>query len=148
MATPKTGHRCPECKHVVTNGEIPVPGVTTLTYDGRKFQVPALNVRGLRWAREEQIFTKIAALEKLPPEERMVNDEWLELTARVVHTALRRNYPDLQLEEVEDMLDLSNATMLILACRGIRLSAERLDQVVNAAISGTEAKSGDSAPNE
>jgi len=38
--------------------------------------------------------------------------------AEVVHAALSRNYPDVTLDDVEDMLDLSNALSLFLAVMG------------------------------
>lgn len=117
----ETGKRCPDCGQVQTIGAVRVKGVYTISYDGHDYQVPPLSLKGLRWAREKKIWKRIEDLQKEDNATLLHNDEWAELIAQLAHEALRRNYPDITMDQIEDLVDLGNVTPLLVAVRGISM---------------------------
>lgn len=95
-----------------------VPGLLTLYHGGKTYQLPPLNLAGLRWARENKVW---AQLDKYMENanEILENDDALTLVASVVQKALERNYPEITVEQVTEMVDLGNLMPAVMACRGV-----------------------------
>lgn len=74
--------------------------------------VPALNFKALR-----ALKPKLAILTALKVSDE-VTDEVHEAMLDIVHTALRRNYPNMSREEIEEGFDLSNRDRIIKAVMG------------------------------
>jgi hypothetical protein len=77
---------------------------------GKEWIIPALSLGQIRRLKE-----KISGLSNLSS---MMTDEQVNDVCEIVHTALKRNYPDLALAEVEDMVDLGNMRNVIQAVMG------------------------------
>lgn len=75
--------------------------------------VPALNFKSLRTLKP-----KLALLSALSPTDG-VTDEVQEAMLDIVHTALKRNYPNLSREELEEGFDLTNRDRIIKAVMGV-----------------------------
>lgn len=67
---------------------------------GREFIAPPLNFRALR-----KIQPKLADLTALGA---VPTPEQLQTVVEIVHLALVRNYPELAIDELDDLLDLGN----------------------------------------
>jgi hypothetical protein len=74
--------------------------------------VPALNFKALRMLKPQ-----LAILHALGPTTE-VTDEVHEAMVDIVHTALKRNYPNLSREDLEDGFDLSNRDRIVRAVMG------------------------------
>lgn len=76
---------------------------------GHTFMVPALSLRQLKTLRP-----KLAALSATPSPEmaesevRALEDAKMAVVVEVVHAALSRNYANITLDEMEDLLDIHN----------------------------------------
>lgn len=79
-----------------------------LNLGGRDLIVPALSFKQLR-----QLLPKVQHLG-----DGAVTAENMGEIALVVHAALSRNYQDLTIDDVEDMLDMHNAMPAVLAVMG------------------------------
>lgn len=89
-----------------------VPGVK-INLAGRVYIVPALNTGGMRATREAR---KILAA--MDPSASDISDDQLDALHLFVHASLKRNYPDLELEDMGDLVDLHNMPLLIGAITG------------------------------
>lgn len=78
---------------------------------------PALNIKGMRAFKEE-----LSLLEKGVPAEKAddkeVFNDFITKLAMVTHAALRRNYPNIGLDEVEEGIDLNNVRKVVQAVLG------------------------------
>lgn len=76
-----------------------------LRLSGRDFIVPALNFRQLK--------ERKADIDKMSDPELAAKDgfgaERIDAIKRVLHAALSRNYPELEIEELDGLLDLNNS---------------------------------------
>lgn len=87
-----------------------VDGVT-IRMGGKDWTVPPLSFRLLRQLR--------AQIDKMSSGgSGMPSDEQLDAITEIVHTALKRNYPELTRDVVEDMLDFGNMQHVIAAIMG------------------------------
>ena len=77
---------------------------------GKEFTVPALSLGQVR-----RLLPKI---EKISTVNGLLNAEQMDCIVDVVHAAVIRNYPALTKEEVEDLIDLGNAAVIIKAVMG------------------------------
>ncbi|WP_155835256.1 hypothetical protein [Herbaspirillum sp. RV1423] len=77
---------------------------------GKTWVIPALSFKRLK-----QLRPKIAALAALNtlPEEEVIDDVCV-----IVHAAIIRNYPEVTLDEVQEMVDMSNMQRVIKAVMG------------------------------
>jgi hypothetical protein len=87
-----------------------IEGVKT-NMGGIEWVVPPLNIRQIR-----TLGPKLAELGGLSA---AATAEQLDIIVEVVQRALTRNYPDVTIEQVEEMLDLGNANDIILAIMGL-----------------------------
>jgi len=78
---------------------------------GKEYIVPSLNFRQLR-----TLGDTIAGFGSL--QGGSFTGEQMDDVIKVVHSALTRNYPEITVTDVEDMLDLNNATDVIGAILG------------------------------
>jgi hypothetical protein len=82
---------------------------------GREFVLPALTLDQL-----EELEEDIATVSKLVTGEiESFGRERYKAMARVIHAALARNYPDMAIEEVRSLLDLSNVGRAWKAVMGV-----------------------------
>lgn len=77
---------------------------------GKEYEVPALSFGQLR-----RLMPKIESLSSLGA---TVTAEQMDAIGELVFEALKRNYPDITREAVEDMIDLRNAGAVIAAVMG------------------------------
>lgn len=116
----EVGRRCDQCGQVKTNGIPSVPGVYSLkSARGQSFEVPPLNWKAQRQLSRDGIYTKVMVSQAEPGGQ--FNDDVMEALSKIVHAALRRNYPDITLDEVEDMLDFANMSYVLHAVTGGQL---------------------------
>ena len=94
---------------------------------GREFVAPPLNFRALR-----RIQPKLAGLASMGA---VPTAEQLEVVIEIVHLALLRNYPDLAIDELDDLLDLGNIADILAAI----MAASGLERTTS---------SGEAAPSE
>lgn len=87
--------------------ENPIEG-TEIHMGGLTIQVPALNMR--------QIKALAIDIKKID-QEQDVNEKF-SAQMRVIHQAIRRNYPDATLEEIEDLVDMNNIAEVTMAVMG------------------------------
>lgn len=80
---------------------------TKVMMGGKEWIVPALNFRQVRTLQD-----------KLTAQQTDPNFDTLALTVEVVQMALSRNYPDVSMDEVEEMVDLRNAPGLFKTVMG------------------------------
>jgi hypothetical protein len=76
--------------------------------------VPPLSFKKLR-----SLENDIKELAKLEGPATQYTGEQLKVFLRIVHAALSRNYPDMTLEDVEEILDLGNVRPVVAAILGI-----------------------------
>jgi len=80
---------------------------------GRDWIVPALNMRQVRYFEEKGALTRAFEVGPLsPPEDRS-------LALEIIHAAMGRNYPDLTVEVLEELLDLNNTPKVFLSIMGL-----------------------------
>ena len=72
--------------------------------------VPPLNFKSLRRLRPQ-----ISLLGALDANAAEMSDEAVDALFEIIHTALRRNYPNLAREQIEEDLDIANAPKIITA---------------------------------
>jgi len=87
-----------------------IDGVS-ISLGGTEYVVPALSFKQLR-----NLQPKLATLGTVKG---IPSEAQLDAVAEVVHAALSRNYPDLTLDQVGDMLDLTNMKHIVPAIMGI-----------------------------
>lgn len=76
----------------------------------KEYFVPPLNFKRLRQLK--------ADIELLSSVKGTPTDEQMNAVVKVVHSAIERNYPDLTIDDVEEMLDLANAGTVVKAIMG------------------------------
>jgi hypothetical protein len=52
-------------------------------------------------------------------EDGKISEDRMNAAVRIIHAALSRNYPDLTIEKVEEMVDLGNIAQIIAAVAGV-----------------------------
>jgi hypothetical protein len=92
---------------------------------GKEWIVPPLNFRSLKAHRE--------ALMTATPASLVASGKVVDL----IHEALKRNYPELTLDELEDMLDMGNALAVTEAVLGVSGLVERESGEAPAATTST-----------
>jgi len=81
-----------------------------LTLGGREFVVPPLSFKALRELTPR--WPELTGMGDVP------TGEQIDVVLGVVHSALIRNYPDLTLEDLEDLVDLGNLPKCLMAAMG------------------------------
>ncbi len=85
----------------------PVPGKipgTALNLGGLDFIAPPFNLDGVQ---------EVMPLLNGAKDELKTAEDVLRYSARVIHISLKRNYPDLPLDELQPLIDLGNAMRVI-----------------------------------
>jgi len=82
---------------------------------GRDYIVPALNFKSIRKLKAE--IALISDVEAAKADG--FGSDRMEAICKVAHAAFARNYPNLTLEELQDMVDLNNSGEIINAVMGI-----------------------------
>ena len=82
---------------------------TAIKIGDRTFVVPPLNL-----ARIKRLRPDIEALSSMKLDA-MMTDEQIESVVRILHSALSRNYPEITIDEVEDIIDLGNLIPVVQA---------------------------------
>lgn len=90
--------------------EPPVAG-TWVEMGGKSYLVPPLNFKGLRQVEED---LKVLASIKLEGGA-LPSDDQVKSLCKVIKASIVRNYPNVTLEELEDLVDFGNLPQLILA---------------------------------
>lgn len=85
----------------------------TISMGGKEFIVPPLNFKRLK-----KLKPLLEELSRLDPRSADMSDEALDAAVTVVHSALSRNYPDLEKEQVEELLDMANFPGVMAAVMG------------------------------
>lgn len=86
---------------------------TEIKMGGETYIVPPLNFKRLK-----KIQPLLAKLSTLTPTAGDVNEEQFDAAVEIVHLALTRNYPDLEREKVEELIDLRNLPFVMAAIMG------------------------------
>ena len=86
---------------------------TEINMGGEAFIVPPLNFK-----RVKRLKASLETLSRLNPATSDMTDKQLEAAIDVVHTALTRNYPDMERDRVEELLDLRNLPHVMAAIMG------------------------------
>jgi hypothetical protein len=81
---------------------------------GTTYVVPPLNFRQLR-----DLAADIEALGAIDPNSLRLTAEDVGRILKIAHAALSRNYPDLTIEQMEELVDLGNAKELMMAVTGV-----------------------------
>lgn len=81
---------------------------------GKDYIVPPLSFKKLR-----ELEGDIKALAKLEGPATQYTGEQLQVFLRIVQAALSRNYPDMTIEDVEEVLDLGNVRPVVAAILGV-----------------------------
>lgn len=81
-----------------------------LNLGGREFVAPPLNFKALR-----KFTPQLAVLSKMGD---VPTAEQIDVVLDIVHTALVRNYPDLNRDDLEELLDLANLAKALEAIMG------------------------------
>jgi queuine/archaeosine tRNA-ribosyltransferase len=84
---------------------------TVVSLGGTDYTVPPLSFKQLR-----KMLGKINLIGGIGG---VPTDEQMNAIVEVVHSALARNYPDLTTDQVDDMLDLGNASRVVQAIMGV-----------------------------
>lgn len=86
----------------------------TVNIGGTDYVVPPLTLGAIKrlMPKIEAMATSLAADGKMRPES-------MDSIVEVVHAALLRNYPDMTLQELEDMLDVKNIADIMQAVLGV-----------------------------
>ena len=79
----------------------------------KEFTVPPLNFRSIRALEKD-----IASLGAMSPGA-AITSEQIDTIIRIVQVALKRNYPDITTEDLEENLDLNNVAPIIQAIMGV-----------------------------
>lgn len=87
--------------------ENPIEG-KTINMGGNDMIVPALNLKKLK----EQTGSIMAMDRAKTPIEQIT------LACSIIHSALQRNYPEIELSEVEELIDMTNLQVAITAVLG------------------------------
>jgi hypothetical protein len=74
---------------------------------GQEYIVPPLSIKGFKAMKGQ-----IEALKNMAPG-RAMTDEQIDGVMKIIHCALSRNYPELTLDQIEEMLDFGNIGPLI-----------------------------------
>ena len=85
-----------------------------ITIGGTEYIVPPLSFKQVKALQPE-----IEKLSKITAESATNSTEATEVMIKIIHSALQRNYPELTVEALEDMLDLGNVRTIIQAVMGI-----------------------------
>jgi ribosomal protein L18E len=83
----------------------------TIKAGGKEWIIPALTFKQLKRLRDK--LSKLSIKSNGIPE-----PEQLDVIVEVVHASLSRNYPEVTLEEVEDMIDMDNVLTVLGAVMG------------------------------
>jgi len=78
---------------------------------GEEYEIPPLTLKQIRRLKDQ-----IAVLGTLSG---VMQDEQIDAVVEIVWQAMARNYPDLRKEQVEDLIDLGNASRIIAAIMGV-----------------------------
>jgi len=89
----------------------PILDGATINLGGRDFIVPALSLKLIRKLRPK--LQQLSAMSEMPTDEDVSN------VAAIAHEALKRNYPNLELDYVEDLIDLRNLGDVVGAITGV-----------------------------
>jgi hypothetical protein len=84
--------------------------------------VPALNFKSLR-----KLKPQLAMLKEIDPKAAELTDAQFDAITDIVHTAIKRNYPNMAREDLEDALDMGNLQRVIqavVAGSGLKPSGE------------------------
>lgn len=73
--------------------------------------VPALTIRQVRV--HADTLAKFATFKQAAP-----SDKDIDAVIEVIHAALSRNYPKLELEELQDIIDMNNLPLIVMAIAG------------------------------
>ena len=76
----------------------------------KTYIVPPLNLKFIE--KNEELLAKVGVVDKKTPRAS------LGICAQVIHAAISRNYPDVELEDLKDGLDLHNIPILITIIMG------------------------------
>lgn len=79
-----------------------------VTVDRGEIIVPALNIR--------QVKALTPDIKKMDAEEDA--NKKFTLQVKIIREALRRNYPEIEVEEVEDLVDMNNVERVVMAIMG------------------------------
>lgn len=86
-----------------------------ITIGGVEYIVPPLSFRKVK-----QLQPEIDKLSQINAASVTANSsEATEVMIKIIHSALQRNYPEITIDELEDMLDLANVRTIIQAVMGI-----------------------------
>jgi hypothetical protein len=85
---------------------------TEMTIAGKKYVIPAMNLKRLKKQRPN-----IDLLRSMSPGPQMTEEE-IGVMVEIIHAALSRNYPDLTVDDVEEMVDLNNIRPISMAVMG------------------------------
>jgi hypothetical protein len=77
---------------------------------GQEYIVPPLSIKGFRETKGQ--------IEALKDVASGMTDEQIDNVVKIIHCALCRNYPDLTLDQTEEMVDLGNMGSLVNAIMG------------------------------
>lgn len=84
-----------------------------ITIAGKEWIIPALNLSAIKRLR-----TKIDSLASIAMSVN-ITDEQIDTFVEIIHTALVRNYPDVTIEDVCNMVTFANVTPIISAVMGV-----------------------------
>lgn len=87
----------------------------TISVKGKEWVVPALSFKQYKEANSK--FAEISK-EMLESKDLEFSPKMMDDLVGLVHMAMKRNYPELTLDEVEEMMDLGNATAFTSAILG------------------------------
>lgn len=94
-----------------------------LSLGGEERVIPPLSLRALRKLGPEIKVIAALAEGELPTEEQM------SAIVKIIHEAIKRNYPDVMVEEVEDWVDLGNLGPIMQAVMSMAGLEKRLAAV-------------------
>lgn len=77
---------------------------------GKEYVIPALNIGQVRRFQEDGTFSKASGNADSP--------EKMSAQIKVIHTAMKRNYPEITTEEIEEMVDMGNLVKIVAAVFG------------------------------
>lgn len=86
---------------------------TEIKMGGETYIVPPLNFKRLR-----KIQPLLSKLSTSTPGAADLTDAQFDAAVEIVHVALTRNYPDLERDKVEELLDLRNLPVVMAAIMG------------------------------
>jgi len=82
-----------------------------LNLGGREYVVPPLNFAALR--RLEHDIQTVQGLSGIP------TGEAIDAVVRIAHAAISRNYPDITVEDMAELIDMGNITHVLNAVMGV-----------------------------